>query len=158
MLEAVELKDEKKLSLLKFQCAHRYGLQTMKDFLQLETLDEFEGLPNPEDQEFVEVQLNEVDQFGITQADPSLYASSGVDEESLGISPLEKITNISRTFNSAQSEGKNSSKVFKSSRISSNKLMQTSCETMEVPPPPRPSLSRLRRWLPDIQDKYPKAS
>jgi len=130
ILEALEIKDYERLSLLEFQWAHLYGVSTLpKDLL--------------------------VESFPV--ADLSFSQDSlHIKEDTLdSIIDDSDCSNILRRL-----EGKNKTTHFpnvvnindENSQISSEK------ELIIPPPPPRPSLNRLRRWLPDGIEKLPKAS
>ena len=157
ILEAVELSDEKKLSLLKFQCAHRYGLQTMTDFLHLEVCDDLESPSHPP-QEFDQVQLEVVHQGQVTALEPSKTVTEEVLDGSKEIGFKDVDIDYSRSFNTGQLEARSISEESKSNTTNTHQLSQGNLASMQVPPPPRTAPNRLRRWLPSHNEDYPKAS
>ena len=157
ILEAVELSDEKKLSLLKLQCAHRYGLETLRDFLKVESFDDLE----PSSQlpyEFDPVQLDDIEKCGVSALGQSAMTFGETEKDLEGIDLEVTTSEVSRSFDSEELEDLNISEDGESSIINSNKLPQQDLLKMEVPPPPRSAPKRLRRWLPASDENYPKAS
>ena len=157
ILEAVELSDEKKLSLLKLQCAHRYGLETLRDFLKVESFDDLEPsshLPH----EFDPVQLDVIEKCGVSALGQSAMTFGETEKDLEGIDLEVATSEASRSFDSEELEDLNISEDGESSIINSNKLRQQDLLKMEVPPPPRSAPKRLLRWLPASEENYPKAS
>ena len=156
ILEAVELSDEKKLSLLKLQCAHRYGLETFRDFLKVESFDDLEPsshLPH----EFDPVQLDVIEKCGVSALGQSAMTFGETEKDLEGIDLEVATSEASRSFDSEELEDLNISEDGKSS-INNNKLPHQDLLKMEVPPPPRSAPKRLLRWLPASEENYPKAS
>ena len=154
IVEAFENKEGEKLSMLEFKWAHRYGIHTLpRNLYELNPLN-----PNI----FLDkggsgnTQVFENDDKGYK---PNKYIehSSELEENlidsELEIDSLEPETNAKldncEDLNSIESE----SKTFANHKVSNIPL-----EEIVIAPPPRPSLSRLRRWLPDVGDSLPKAS
>ncbi|WP_320667248.1 hypothetical protein [Prochlorococcus sp. MIT 1307] len=155
IFRASQLEDGDKLSLLKFQWAHRYGLQTMPKILQSEkysyvevdslkeSLDDqqvFEDL-GPADSESLGFNLNAEPSSGISKNPSQLDIAEQTERLPCdGLAALNKV------------EDDEKKKIFNA------EVDFRSNDSRFISPPPRPSLNHLRRWLPDIKEELPKAS
>ena len=154
MLEAFELKDGKTLSVLEFQWAHRFGSQTLPKLVQRETpfayeapsdeyvLNGHQGLDNMDEKDQEPLASNSTFGFPFLPKESHLKPKLEKKNKSLISDDLEELK-----------ESKNGDSTLESVR---EDIASPTCSM--VAPPPRPSLNHLRRWLPDIEEKLPKAS
>ncbi len=145
--EALDLKEEKLFSVLEAQWVHRYGVGTLPMIYQsLNPLDEVTCYQTESDLEFQKIEDETVLQESSSQAMMEL------NDEACELDPLSpSIVNNNGDACLAPP--------FECEENFSNEveLEQKSFRKLVSPPPP-PSLNRLRRWLPVLEDDLRKAS
>ena len=147
IVEALELNDLQKVSLLKIQWAHRYGIETLPNIILSESSFDFEA------------------SFDETLLDPHEKNIEGVQENRQSMelkSSLEHFKIDNQNFSEASIQKNSNSRICdKSEELNSsldiNNALESSTNSIAFTPPPRPSLNHLRRWLIEDQD-LPKAS
>ena len=156
IVAASALQDEEKLSLLAFQWAHRYGSQTLPTFLRTQSclnLDSGLDSRNLDDWKFVEdlgekiprsLNVNAAFDNSSEAKEKPLQSDLEQRNKSVGCDDLEKIK-----------DGFDSDLILEKSDKDKTSLKSTN--SIAAPPPPRPVLNNLRRWLPD-REGFPKAS
>ena len=144
--EALELGDNEKLNTLRAQWVHRFGIKSLNEFEQI-TLDvkhakelNFKDqiiMLNSKKEEIYKELNKSIEQSNIVHAQNSLNVEFTSQKEEFQIVPKEdEVSNLD------QQEEK-----------LTNELIQ-----VDIPSPPIPSLSHLRRWLPSIGNSISKAS
>ncbi len=151
---AIELKDEELLFFLESQHVHRYGLQSLNDYKQ--------SIKNSLVQAPLQINTNVID-----ASQPKL---ADFPEDEICTSPfrneidIQEIMSISEDVSQASINCKknvvadNPERTPKSDIAEKENFLEQESDDLVTPPPPTPSISHLRRWLPSIGNNIPKAS
>ena len=150
---ALEINDEDLLFLLEGKLVHRYGLQSLNDGnAQVQ-----ESLPK--EPCLIEPLVNQHDPDFVTSPKKSNSISPSLEKiDNKDLTPsCEELTPSSMPLTVSSSE---SGLDLNDKSEISNQINDSEPEPSNVimPPPPAPSISHLRRWLPSIADKMSKAS
>ena len=152
---AIEVNDEELLFLLEGLLVHRYGLESLNDYKKVVS-NSFTEESSKRDNHVVDECLPPL--VGFSEDKLSNYIS--LDEID-----IKKPMSLSKDSNQSsttlkQSVGSNILERSSKSELVEQKQYLELEESSELipPPPPAPSISHLRRWLPSIGNKTPKAS
>ncbi len=149
--EALENGANEKLSCLRAQWVHRYGIETLKEFQQENTncsivKDSYE-VPLAQSLSFDHL-LNRPENYN-DQVNNSSNQSFVIDQSNL---LKEKL--IDENDHSCEKTKEDLMPVLNDEI----EALPSDERTFEVTPPPKPALNHLRRWLPSIGNSIPKAS
>ncbi len=144
--KAFALREEKRILQLEAKWVHRYGLSTLPDISICDLQKDVSQFAD----EYLLSQRQNTALIKSAKENLGKELSLECDEEQLG----EEINSIG--LNQAPSES-----ITQDFELKTNPemIVRKPSDDTFIPPPPQPTLSRLRRWLPNNDEEYlPKAS
>ncbi len=159
IVEALDLKSLEKLFFLQTQWAHRYGVETLPENLQNQNLSDLELLYERDLSQKPKISEESIER-NTKLSDLTVKKDSSMEEETC---PIKKDKDNSITTSEAlpNTNFRESTNIINQVSVT-NKIedveVKTSVDLSGFPPPPRPTLKRFRRWLPDFDKEIPKAS
>ncbi len=148
MNEAIDLGEQDYVLFLESQWVHRYGIETLKDS------HDYDVEPRASMALEEIATSNEDDEFEIV-GQQTLFPEQNEDYDLVDEVPL----NIPKEINEDNECFEDPiSKEPKCTLDKESKLNFSDCATVAVAPPPTPAIKHLRKWLPSIAEKLPKAS